>query len=514
MVDPVSPIVPASAVIPADGTTEAERYLAKLCKRSFLSLWSYPGVFRDQGRPGGKGDGKEVCDLLVVFENHIIIFSDKECHFKDTGDLLADWSRWFRKAVQKSAAQVWGAERWIRHFPDRLFLDRQCKIPFPINLPQPSKATFHRIVVAHDASRACKEKMGGSGSLMIDSSVVGDAHLSHFPFMIGQLDPVKGYVHVFDDTTLNIVMSTLDTISDFTAYLTKKEQFLTGVRKVFAAGEEELLAIYLRKLNAAGEHDFVIDGNYDSLAFEEGFWEAFVRSPERQAQIASDRISYSWDKLIEKFAFHAMTGTQYFTSGHPLREQEIAFRFLAREPRTRRRMLATSLHEVLEQSINAAVWSARVMQPSGPGFPHYVFLFLKRKPGLTDEEYRNIRMHVLSDYCYVTKLKYPQATDIVGIASEAGLPSRRSEDFMYLDASHWSPKDEAKAKEIQDRLGLLRNVTPRARREYEYPVDHRGISRRGTPSRNSPCPCGSGKRFKRCHGEELFARKRRTRPRR
>jgi hypothetical protein len=181
--------------------------------------------------------------------------------------------------------------------------------------------------------------------------------------MIGQLEPVKGYVHVFDDTTLNIVMSTLDTI-DFTAYLTKKEKFLTAVRKVFAAGEEELLAIYLRNLNADGEHDFVIDGNYDSLAFEEGFWEAFGRSPERQAQIESDRISYLWDALIEKFASQLMTGRQYFTTGHPLREQEAAFRLLAREPRTIRRMLAKSLHEVFENSVNTSTWSARVMRPT------------------------------------------------------------------------------------------------------------------------------------------------------
>jgi hypothetical protein len=61
------------AVIRADGATPSERYLAKLCQHSFLSLWSHSGVFRDQGRRNGKGDGKEVCDLLVVFENHIII---------------------------------------------------------------------------------------------------------------------------------------------------------------------------------------------------------------------------------------------------------------------------------------------------------------------------------------------------------------------------------------------------------------------------------------------------------
>lgn len=76
-----------SLILPGEGVTAAERYLARLCKRSFLSLWSYPAVFRDQGRPGGKGDGKEVCDLLVVFENNVIIFSDKDCEFRGTGDL-------------------------------------------------------------------------------------------------------------------------------------------------------------------------------------------------------------------------------------------------------------------------------------------------------------------------------------------------------------------------------------------------------------------------------------------
>jgi hypothetical protein len=322
-------------------------------------MWSYPGVFRDQSRPGGKGDGKEVCDLLVVFENHVIIFSDKDCRFGDGGDLEVEWARWFKKAAQSSAKQVWGAERWIRQFPNRLFLDRGCTIPFPINLPDPARAVFHRILVAHGVSRAFREKLGGSGSLMLDSRLNGDMHFAHMPFTIGQIDIAKGYVHIFDDTTLDIVMTTLDTISDFTAYLTKKEKFLTGKITVHAAGEEELLSIYLRKLNASGEHDFVIDGDYDHVSIDEGLWDEFVRSPEREAQVASNRISYSWDALIEKFAFYAMTGTQYFTGGRPLREQEVMFRFLAREPRTRRRILATSLHEVLERSIHAPAWSAR-----------------------------------------------------------------------------------------------------------------------------------------------------------
>ena len=67
-----SPHSPSGAIVRSEGVTASERYLEKLCRRSFLSLWSYPGVLRDQGRSNGKGDGKEVSDLLVVFEKHIL----------------------------------------------------------------------------------------------------------------------------------------------------------------------------------------------------------------------------------------------------------------------------------------------------------------------------------------------------------------------------------------------------------------------------------------------------------
>src|SRR5262245_43012709 len=113
------------------GTTLAERYLARLCERTFLSLWSYPGVYRDQYY-GTKGEGlkqregKEVTDLLVIFERRVILFSDKDCAFPASGDLDRDWQRWFRRAVLASARQLWGAERWISQYPERLFLDRTC----------------------------------------------------------------------------------------------------------------------------------------------------------------------------------------------------------------------------------------------------------------------------------------------------------------------------------------------------------------------------------------------------
>ena len=54
-----------------EGTTDSERALTRLARKAFLTLWSYPNVFTDEGRAGGKGDGKELCDLLVVFGNDV-----------------------------------------------------------------------------------------------------------------------------------------------------------------------------------------------------------------------------------------------------------------------------------------------------------------------------------------------------------------------------------------------------------------------------------------------------------
>jgi hypothetical protein len=94
--DGTNPQTKRQVVTRSEGVTPSEKYLKKLCDRSLLSLWSYPGIFRDQGRPSGKGDGKEVADVLVVFENNVIIFSDKHIHFEKTEKIEVAWGRWFR----------------------------------------------------------------------------------------------------------------------------------------------------------------------------------------------------------------------------------------------------------------------------------------------------------------------------------------------------------------------------------------------------------------------------------
>jgi len=465
----------------AEGITPSERFLKELCDHSFLRLWSYPGVYKNQTAGRGATGGKEVCDVLVVFENHVLIFSDKYCEFPETGDLDLDWSRWVRKSVLESAKQLYGAERWVKTHPDRLFIDRECKQPFPIELPNMTSARFHRLLVAHGVSERCKRELGGSGSLMIDSSVIGNDHLRKFedggmPFMVGQIDPKRGFVHIFDDTSLRIVLTTLDTISDFVGYLEKKELLLDKI-SIITTGEEELLAFYLQDLNENGDHDFIIPPNLDFLFLEEGIWEKFVRSSVRISQIDADKISYAWDALIDEFITHIMNDTQYYRYPIDRSDKDKVMRFLAREPRLRRRLLSKSLFDLMEKTPKSHK-ATRVMMPSRAGDPYYVFLLLPHLEGIPEPEYREVRRNLLEACLKVTKLTFPDAQDIVGIATETGMDEYRSEDAYYLDARIWTAEHQAESQSLQNDLGILQQIEKFAATEYEYPAAKRKSRKR------------------------------------
>ena len=477
--------------------TETERYLKKLCDKTFLSLWSYPNVFRDQ-KDGLNPEGKELCDLLVVFDNHVIIFSDKRVAFPETGDLGLDWARWYRKAVKESAKQAFGAERWIRKFPDRIFLDRACSIPFPYDLPKSSEMKVHIIVVSHEASKRCKKEMGGSGSMMLVSNV--DGYDSNKPFTISDCDRSKTFVHVLDDTSMDVLLKTNDTVSDFVEYLTKKEFFFRSGNPFSAAGEEELLAYYLRNIGPDGKHDFSFDKKYKSLVIQEGCWQEFADDPIRKGQVLANEVSYFWDELIERFSFHVIEGTQYNYSTTPVvQDAERVLRVMAAEPRTHRRILSKAFLEIINSS-NHAMVTKRLVKPINSESPHYLFLLWPRIENISAKDYRNVRNNALYANCLGFKYRLPDIEDIVGIAVEPGVDFLNSEDAMYLDVSDWSAESQKDAEELMKKFGIPYNApTAQHRTEKEYPdLMKEPLLKSNKFSRNELCLCGSGLKYKKC----------------
>ena len=492
------------------GVTDSERYLQNLCDKSFLSPWSYSGIYRDQGKPTPGGHGKELCDLLVLFDNHLVIFSDKSCAYPRTGNHELDWSRWFRKAVVASAQQVWGAERWIRSHPERIYIDRACSRPFPIALPPVGLIKFHRVVVARNVADRCRETHGGSGSLMLSPIKHADANTHDTPFIIGQIDKEKGYIHVLDDTSLEILLRTRDTVTDFLEYLEKKEAFIAEEKLIVATGEEDLLAYYMGHIDSKGEHGFFLPPGRTHLAVREGLWNEFSRSPDRASQTNADKVSYLWDHLIEKFASHFMAGTSALCSSPTFNSLERILRFFARESRYSRRQLSLALVEACTMGQNSDRF-LRVVPPIKSGSPYYVFLTLKSslcppEPGDdTEEQYRRFRATYFSCVCKVVKLMFPDATDIVGFAMEPlGDPgSLRSEDAIHFDAREWTDERNSEARELQQKLGILTNATLVHKRHHEFPLvapQRIRSSKRGRKQslRNSPCHCGSQLKFKNC----------------
>ena len=456
----------------AEAVTPSEGYLRELCNRTFLSLWSHPNSFRDQA--GDDQDGKEICDLLVVFENNIIIFSDKHCEFPNSADLDLDWARWYRRAIEKSARQLWGAERWIRAHPDRVFLDAKCTKKFPLSLVATPTTVFHRVVIAHGAAARCIRELGGTGSLMLNSAVVGSAHTlprekGGVPFMVGQVDSTKGYVHVLDDTTLVILLETLDTVTDLSAYLTKKTNFIKSGIVLSAAGEEELLAHYLTHLNANKEYDFVFKDGVNAVTLDEGFWQDFVTSPQRTSQFEANKISYIWDDIIERFTRHFLQGTSQFLSDTTLSSHELILRFFAREPRVRRRMLSSAIIDMVKTT-PPHLRRLRVMLPSRPGDPYFVLLLLPKPVDPPYGEYREVRRKYLEACCQVVKLDFPDALDIVGFASETSATVGRSEDAVYFDARLWTEEMASEAKKDKAALKILTTATKVEGVEHDYPL--------------------------------------------
>lgn len=289
------------------------------------------------------------------------------------------------------------------------------------------------------------------------------------PFTVSDLDTSKTFIHVLTESTLDVLLNTLDTISDFVSYLEKKEKFFRSEVAVFSAGEEELLAFYLKDINDEGNHDFIIGDEINAIALQEGLWQEFCESPQRLEQLKQNAISYSWDNLIEKFSFHAMTATQYFTNYLEISDTEIGLRFMAREYRTRRRMLMKGALEVFTNAPDGT-YHVRCCLPSSEGDPYYFFLCLPQPNYASYEQYREYRMSFLEVGLMIVKLNFPEAIDIIGIASEpTNSSSQSSEDLLYLDARIWSEEMNEEAKILQKETGILTSSNTFHLNEKEYP---------------------------------------------
>jgi hypothetical protein len=422
------------------GLTESERLLARLCRKSFLSLWAFPNLHTDEGFNQGRGAAKEFTDVLLVFGDDVVLFSDKHVAFNEGKTVEVAWARWYRRAILKSANQLHGALHWLKRFPNRIFLDAKCTRRPPIKLPDPSRARHHLVAVTRGSYSACSKWYPGSlGTLQIRSDIGVDPDPNR-PFSVGLGDRNKPFVHILDEFSLEVILEEFDTAVDFITYLRAREDFLTDPNHVvMATGEEQLVASYL--LNMIDEKHWFTpafeDGQEPSLvSFDESLYPSIRERPEYQAKKQADRASYFWDKLIEGFI---RLGDPKIVNPDFVQDNaqtEEALRIIASESRFRRRMLTDAFREALLKAKEKPMlrWMARSFAVTEDSDRVYVFLIFPKSDGDTYEKYRKYRVSVLHAYCRCLKLKFPVANTFVGLAFDHPLKSYKgsSEDlFIY-----------------------------------------------------------------------------------
>lgn len=481
------------------GVTETERMLSEFCERSFLKLWSYPNPYKD--------DGHELCDLLAIFGDHVFIFFDRKNELQEVPDKDPQilWDRWKRSVIDAQVKTAHGAERYIRS-GRTIFTDGKRANPFPFEFDR-NKAVVHKIIIAHGAKEACEKASAENvyGSLAI-TYVETDGGAT-IPFHI-DIDKNKP-VHIFDSHNMPIVLRELDTVSDFSAYLDEKVRAASTFDYLSYCGEEDLLAHYLLNYDAANKRHIIGPkeaGQFDGVMIGEGDWQHFVQTDLYTNTKKEDRASYFWDDMIQRTCQNSLDGTLGGNSN--IMRGESAIYEMVKEPRFMRRSLSNSMLGAVERFPNRVGFTRQVtFLPSYQSNVGYVLLQFRAPDAFrATPDYREKRQTLLEIACGAAKNKFSNLVTVIGIGIEAPkfAGGTNAEDFILMPCHEWPIERRRYYEELNEAwkffgTSSLRQYNDKVT-QFVPPQKSPMLSKSTKIGRNELCPCGSGKKYKKCHG--------------
>lgn len=386
--------------------TKSEKFVADLCNMSFLPFWSFPS-------PIGK-KGKELCDLLVVCENIIIIISVKDITISKHEDETIVYERWVKKAILESVSQIYGAERFLRN-EDIVELKNSTH---KIKLPPKEKRVIYRIAIAFGSK-------------------------PHFPLPMGHFE--GGYVSVFDEKSTVTILKELDTLTDFTRYLDAKQKFSEN-NTIMLPNEIDFLALYLQT-------GLVFEVQENIVLAGDNLWDDYVKSEEYRKWKTDIEISYVWDIMIQSFF---LNNVKPEISNQKRDDLERAIRLINLEPRINRIELGLILENMLKSGVKA-----RMLNPFGDAKHTYVFM------PLNDKNW-NLKEAELGLRCIIARAEFPTAEKIIGIAIGKVSNEEITFDVHYLDIPEIDENFIKNAESIKNELGFFKNIRQTYSKDMRY----------------------------------------------
>lgn len=421
--------------------SETEQLLADLCDKTFLKLWSYPNPY--------KNDMKELCDLLVVFGNHLFIFFDRERVLNKSDKIAPEtWIRWKKRVIDKQIKTANGAEKYISN-KRKIFVDRECRKPLPISIDF-ENVKIHKIIVAHGAKDACLKNSQNNinGSLAIIYKPIKDTimpkSLPPFVIYLDNQDPV----HVLDTHNLPIILNELDTVEDFSGYLSAKEYAIKKFRYIMYCGEEDLLADYFSSYDKSIKKYVIGLGcnNNQGLWIAEGRWNNFTNTNIYKNTKEQNKISYLWDSLIQRTCQNSLDGTLIGSSN--ITSGDHAIYYMAKEPRFIRREIMRRFMNAIDKFPDCPPGYVTRHVAFCPSFfkdVGYIFfqLWIPELSQTPSSEYIAMRRHMLEIACGAAKIKFKHLSKIIGFGMSAVKYSgyTNTEDIVLLECQEWTENE-------------------------------------------------------------------------
>ncbi len=408
----------------------SEAFLLRLAEKTFLKLWTVPNSFY--------APNKELTDLIIPFGEDIVIISDKACRFAFDKPLGLAWSRWRRDAIDDSLRQLKTAMQRVERDPEKIFTDVQARSPLGWPVAQGGQLRFHLVAVARPDNDPEVVPPQWPGLSYAPDTAKGD------PFRIGKIAIGDQQVHVFDGSTMDLLLSELDTAPDFIAYLTGRSKRLAEATE-YEFREYDLLGASLigwdfepTRLPSVPPLEAVVDG----------LWDMFNKSESARRRREADRKGRIIDAIIEHQHSEFSAGRMLYEAPSPSQHEQ-AMRLLATESRFARRIVAHELHDILDEPDQSTFWASTVLSPTMPWL-RYVWLVYPESPDeISEADCDRFLLHYLKQHVLVAQGLFEQ-TLVLGTA----LPNRSANDtaiFAVLhDGSNWTDEDREEALKLQD----------------------------------------------------------------
>ncbi|MCQ4139182.1 hypothetical protein [Chryseobacterium sp. EO14] len=363
--------------------TEGEDFVNDLAFSSFFKYWCYPSPKYENG------DKKEICDLLVIFNDVLIIFSVKNYEFK--GNHL----RYFNNTISKATKQIAGAFK-------TLFSDKEIKIKHPDKIEE----IF------------LKDKIQKIFRIVVN---LGE-NVKFYPF--NSLTNKNDFVTVFDKITFKTIIKELDTIPDFIDYLQKREELFKDRFTIILPSDEndfseetqkDFFSLTQDNLNTSMKTMLVSGSENDLLAYfllnkrefpkvlqdEEitdyyltidGKWEEFTNQKLFENKKEADRISYFIDKFVENELLINITA-----------DREKIAKYLLSFDRLTRRSISQSYFDFHEKNTknSGLYFGRRIGNFNGVGI-----LFTSYTDEMSDEMFSTLNQLAIESFNLYEKYKY------------------------------------------------------------------------------------------------------------